>query len=186
MGLPSKASPSLFVPDVASAIPTRKIRSANEVGDCRLPKIVNLGSYHLEILSPKYAEEDYAAVTESTTVLIGLFRDAWPKGITYRENLSDLRRHQDEFDRDEAYSWVVRSTATDEYLGCAYYRPDKLPQNLSHVYTWVRDRPDRIDLLEDFNRRFRAWLTSRLPNNCPILWRTNDWVISISNNNFAA
>ncbi len=88
-----------------------------------LPRTAILGPFHLTPLTPAEAEEDFEIVTASEHVLVGVFGDAWPSGLTFAENIDDLTRQDREFRNADAFSWIIRS-AEGGYLGCAYLYPD--------------------------------------------------------------
>ena len=98
---------------------------------------------------------------------------AWPAGLNLAQNLADLVRHEREFDAGQAFAWIIRSAA-GIYLGCAYLKPDLEARGAGRVYTWIRKRTDRLELLAEFNAAFRGWLAPRLPDDFSLTWRTND------------
>ena len=137
------------------------------------PRMATFGQFVLEVLAPQFVDEDYAVVIGSTSVLTGLFGQSWPEGLTLEENLADLIRHEREFDNDQAFAWIIRSEA-GLYLGCAYLYPTPEKRGEGRVFTWIRDREDRLDLLDEFNRAFKAWLSDYLPEGFALSWTSND------------
>lgn len=137
------------------------------------PRSATVGSFQLCILSPEDVEEDYAAVVESEDVLFGLFDSEWPRGLTLERNLSDLKRHEGEFEAECAFAWIVRSS-DGTYLGCAYLDPTPDVTGEGKVYTWIRDREDRLDILSRFNSSFGDWLGHHLPDGYSLTWTSND------------
>lgn len=137
-----------------------------------IPRAAEIGSFRLTALSPAQVEEDFAVVTESSSVLLGLFGDTWPRDLTLEENLSDLVRHDQEFVDKKAFSWIIRST-NGEYLGCAYLYPTFDRHGEGRVYTWIRQRPDRLVLIEQFNALFRQWIIGHLPGGYKLAWNSN-------------
>ena len=137
-----------------------------------IPRAAEIGPFRLTALSPAEVDEDFAVVTESSGVLLGLFGDTWPRDLTLEENLSDLVRHDQEFAAKKAFSWIIRSSK-GEYLGCAYLYPTLGRQGEGRVYTWIRQRPDRLVLIDQFNALFRQWLIGYLPSGYQMAWTSN-------------
>lgn len=82
----------------------------------------------LEVLSPRYAEQDYACVCASRPAMRAVFghdqgwlSDDW----TYAQNLADLERHEREFDTREAFAYAVFELVDEavDYAGCLYIKP---------------------------------------------------------------
>ena len=133
------------------------------------------GPFNLNILSPEIVEEDYAAVVESSEVLLGIFGHSWPENLTLEKNLEDLKKHEAEFQNKVAFAWVIRSL-DGEYLGCAYFVPKPGLQGEGEVFTWIRKRVDRLELLKEFNSHFDLWLGSQLPTGYSLSWKSNDYL----------
>lgn len=137
-----------------------------------LPREAAFGPFRLEVLSPKDVDEDYRIVCESAAVVDGIFGNDWPRGLTLEKNLEDLTRHAREFDDCEAFAWIIRD-ADGTYLGCAYVRP-VVGERAAKVFTWIRERADRLALLSEFNTAFRTWLTPQMPEGYALRWVSND------------
>ena len=137
-----------------------------------LPQEDRLGAYIISPLTPAQVYEDFAAVTASANVLFGLFGNDWPANLTLEKNLKDLDRHASEFAVNFAFSWIIRSE-NGRYIGCAYLNPPKDDKQSARVFTWIEDRRDRNDVLDDFNDVFREWLTPRLPDGYVTTWISN-------------
>jgi hypothetical protein len=138
-----------------------------------LPRSASLGRFSLDILTPADVDEDFAVVVESAPVLQGIFGNDWPRGLTLEKNLADLTRHQREFDGDFAFAWIVRDSGGG-YLGCAYLRPVAGRTGAAEVFTWIRRRPDRLELLAAFNAALAGWLAASLPPGYATTWVSND------------
>lgn len=145
-----------------------------QFADTPFPVRTFLAGFDLAILSPLDADEDFAAIDESRPVLDGLFGDNWPKGVTYESNLADLARHEREFEARFAFSWTIRSS-DEAYLGCAYFRPTHGITGVGRAAYWIREGPDRVDLLKAFGPAFRKWLGQFLPDEFEVKWFCNDW-----------
>ncbi|WP_300034290.1 hypothetical protein [uncultured Roseobacter sp.] len=75
-----------------------------------IPMTLTLGAYQLDILTSADVEVDFDAVTRSKSVLKGLFGPAWPEGLTFEDNLTDLHWHHREFTAKRSFAWVIRDT----------------------------------------------------------------------------
>ena len=137
-----------------------------------VPRLAALDEFRLAPLTPDCVQEDFYVVVASERVLLGLFEDTWPKGLTLTDNRADLERHDREFKEGIAYSWVIRSE-DGTYLGCAYVYPDRYGDGIGRIYTWMRAREDREELLDRFNREFGGWLSDSLPHSRDMVWRSN-------------
>ena len=124
---------------------------------------------HPTPLAPAVVEEDFAAVTGSESVLVGLFGDDWPKGLTLEENAVDMGWHDREFTARRSFAWVIRDAA-GTYLGCAYLYPDIGKTGSGEVVTWMCDTPDRLEQMALFNSAFRDWLAPFLPTGYTLEW----------------
>lgn len=109
----------------------------------------------------------------SAPVLRGLFGTDWPAGLTLEANLEDLARHAREFDAAHAFAWIIRDE-TGAYLGCAYLNPDHEVRGRGLVYTWIRERVDRLALIAAFNVAFARWLEAHVPHGFDLTWISND------------
>ena len=108
----------------------------------------------------------------SAPVLRGLFGTDWPAGLTLEANLEDLARHAREFDAAHAFAWIIRDE-TGAYLGCAYLNPDHEAGGRGLVYTWIRQRVDRLALTAAFNVAFARWLRAHVPRGFDLTWISN-------------
>ncbi|MDU8941970.1 hypothetical protein [Ovoidimarina sediminis] len=137
-----------------------------------LPRIATLDEFRLAPLGPDCVQEDFYVVVASEAVLVGVFEDDWPLGLTLRKNRGDLERHDREFREGTAFSWVIRNES-GRYLGCAYVYPDRYGDEIGRIFTWMRARADREELLDRFNRVFEAWLLPQMPDARDMRWRSN-------------
>lgn len=139
-----------------------------------LPREATIGRFTLTVLTPADVEEDFAVVIDSVPVLGKMFDSDWPKGLTLERNHADLVRHEREFATCEAFAWIIRLADEGTYLGCVYVRPLVDERPTLKVYSWIRRRPDRIALLQEFNAAFRGWLSTQLGDGYATLWKSND------------
>lgn len=145
-------------PDLAAGVP---------------PRSADLGLFRLSPLSPEFAEEDFAVVTRSASVLRGFFGTDWPDGLTLAENRIDLAWHEREFTTCRSLSWILRDSK-GFYLGCAYVFPKLRERLRGDIYLWLTDSPDRIAHLAAFQPLLAEWLTPWLPPDGHYDWHIND------------
>jgi hypothetical protein len=163
-------------PELAASfrLGNRHVPAHPDFDDRSPPREATLGPFTLTLLSPADVEEDFAVVIESADVLDKIFDSDWPNGLTLERNLADLQRHEREFFEREAFAWLVRDSADGSYLGCVYVRPQLDAPRTAKIWSWMRRRPDRIELLSEFNGAFREWLTPHLPDGYATIWKSND------------
>lgn len=92
------------------------------------PRLVVLRNCALEVLSPRFADADFAAVKASAESIRHTFgpNNDWPdSAMSYQENLADLTRHALEFERREAFAYAVLDRTRADYWGCLYLKPIK-------------------------------------------------------------
>lgn len=75
-----------------------------------------------EPLDPAHAELDFEALMSCRVRLREELQwGEWPaEDFTLKQNLEDLRRHRDEFDRGQAFAYTVLSPDRSRCLGCIY------------------------------------------------------------------
>ncbi|MFI6029860.1 GNAT family N-acetyltransferase [Amycolatopsis magusensis] len=126
--------------------------------------------FRLEPLGPKHNAADHAAWTSSIEHIRatpGYPDGNWPPldGMTLEENLSDLRRHADDFARRNGFTFTVLDPGDDDVIGCVYLYPADSENSDVTVQTWVRaDRPELDATLADAVARWLAtdWPWDRL------------------------
>ena len=92
------------------------------------PTSLATSQFHLEPLGPQHNEADHAAWTSSIEHIRstpGYADGNWPprSGMTLEENLSDLRRHADDFTRGRGYTFTVLDPRDNDVIGCVYLYP---------------------------------------------------------------
>ena len=97
-------------------------------GDFRPPRTYDFGSFKVAILSPHFADHDFAAVRASADSIRNVFgpTNGWPDShMSYAENLTDLVRHEQEFNAGVAFAYALLDPSEELYLGCLYIKPIK-------------------------------------------------------------
>ena len=105
-----------------------------------VPVELELDGLRLRKLTVVDVEKDYEAVMSSLHHLQGTFgpADEWPPpGLTREQNLSDLQRHQREFQERKSFTYTVRDWDETRYLGCVYIQPSDKAAYDSRVILWV-------------------------------------------------
>jgi hypothetical protein len=122
--------------------------------------------FRLEPLGPQHNESDHAAWTSSIEHIRSTtgYRDStWPPpgGMTLEENLSDLRRHADDFARRTGFTFTVLDPEDGGVIGCVYLYPSKSQDSDVTVHSWVR--ADKSDLDVPLADAVAAWLVDDWP-----------------------
>lgn len=150
------------------------------------PASASFSSFSLEVLSPEFAEQDFAAVTASAESIRHVFgpENSWPSAqITFDENLADLVRHEREFNERTAFAYCILDPKLKRYLGCLYIMPllanarrdQRHERFCAEVYLWLSVlHHDITDAL--VQAEINAWLAVdwRLPQ---VAWpgRNPNW-----------
>jgi hypothetical protein len=122
--------------------------------------------FRLEPLGPQHNESDHAAWMSS----IGHIRSTpgypdgrWPPadGMTLERNLSDLRRHAEDFARRAGFTFTVLDPADDQVIGCVYLYPTAAEDFEVTVQSWVR--ADKADLDVPLADAVARWLATDWP-----------------------
>ena len=130
------------------------------------PTSLRTDRFRLEPLGPQHNESDLAAWTSSIEHIRstpGYPDGRWPPpgGMTPEENLSDLRRHADDFARRAGFTFTVLDPDVDEVIGCVYLYPSASADRDVTVQSWVRADKASLDLpLADAVAR---WLATDWP-----------------------
>lgn len=90
--------------------------------------------------------------------------DGWPRtGFTLEENLSDLQRHQREFEAREAFAYTVVSPRESQVLGCVYLYPSSVETIDAEVLMWVRERDYQQGLAPILYSAVKSWISDGWP-----------------------
>jgi hypothetical protein len=119
----------------------------------------------LEPLGPQHNEADHEAWTSSIEHIRATpgFREReWPPptGMTLAENLRDLQRHADDFERRMGFTYTVLDNS-GRVVGCVYIYPSRSDSRIAQVRSWVR--ADRAELDMPLHDAVAAWLSSHWP-----------------------
>jgi len=114
------------------------------------PTSLATDQFHLEPLGPQHNQADHAAWMSS----IGHIRSTpgygdgnWPPrtGMTLEENLTDLRRHADDFTRRAGFTFTVLDPDDNDVIGCVYLYPSASTKWDVTVHSWVRADRSALD-----------------------------------------
>lgn len=132
--------------------------------DFTIPQGLDTPYFHLRPLSPAVVELDYDALMTSISLLNAMFGPEWPTpSFTLEENMNDLVRHWDEFQKREAFAYTVLSPDEKTCVGCVYINP---PRNLpvdARVYMWVRQSAYDQGLDTVLFHTVKDWITESWP-----------------------
>lgn len=122
--------------------------------------------FRLEPLGPQHNLADHAAWTSSIEHIRstpGYPDGNWPPrdGMTLEENLSDLRRHADDFTQGKGFTFTVLDPDDDDVIGCVYLYPATAGEWDVTVQSWVR--ADRASLDVPLADAVARWLAADWP-----------------------
>lgn len=129
-----------------------------------IPLKFRTDKYKLEVLTPKVGEIDYDAVMSSKERLRSVFARCteWPKDkMTLKENINDLRRHEQEFLDRKAFAYTVLNLTGDYCIGCVYIEPSSKINFDCEVYLWVRNSEIKFD--PDLYQNIKSWIKTEWP-----------------------
>ena len=114
----------------ASQPSTVAVMTADEFvpADFDPPTSLTTDDFRLEPLGPQHNEADHAAWMSSIEHIRstpGYPDGNWPPptGMTLERNLSDLRRHADDFTSGRGFTFTVLDPADNDVIGCVYLYP---------------------------------------------------------------
>jgi hypothetical protein len=122
--------------------------------------------FRLEPLGPQHNEADHAAwmsSIEHIRATPGYPDGNWPPqgGMSLEKNLSDLRRHADDFTKGAGFTFTVLDTVDDDVIGCVYLYPSTAEEYDVTVQSWVR--ADRADLDAPLAAAVANWIATDWP-----------------------
>ena len=118
--------------------------------DFDAPTSFATSQFRLEPLGPQHNRADHAAWMSSIEHIRstpGYPDGNWPpvNGMTLDENLSDLRRHADDFSSGAGFTFTVLDTGDNDVIGCVYLYPSAAEDWDVAVQSWVRADRSRLD-----------------------------------------
>lgn len=137
------------------------------------PKELMSSSFQLQVLSPKYATQDFEAVVSSATEIRNVFgpTNDWPSdSLSFSENLADLERHEAEFHDRKAFAYSMLDPSGQRYLGCVYIKPikSKIENDLrkaqfqAQVFFWLSSMHSEVTA-EQTLVELKNWLSQCWP-----------------------
>jgi hypothetical protein len=130
------------------------------------PTSLATDQFHLEPLGPQHNGADHAAwmlSIEHMRSTPGYPDGNWPprSGMTLEENLTDLRRHAEDFTRGAGFTFTVLDPADNDVIGCVYLYPSVSEEWDVTVPSWVR--ADRSGLDVALADAVAGWLATDWP-----------------------
>ena len=121
--------------------------------------------FPLEPLGPQHNEADHNAWTSSIDHIRatpGFADGGWPPvgGLSLAENLRDLQRHAEDFQRRVGFTYTVLDDE-DRVMGCVYIYPSRSDSRVAQVRSWVSADSAELDLL--LHDAVAEWLANEWP-----------------------
>jgi hypothetical protein len=121
--------------------------------------------FRLEPLGPQHNESDHIAWTSSIDHIRttpGFLDGRWPPvgGLSLAENLQDLRRHADDFERRVGFTYTVLNDG-GRVIGCVYIYPSRSDTGVARVQSWVSADCAEPDL--PLHDAVASWLATEWP-----------------------
>ncbi len=121
--------------------------------------------FRLQPLGPQHNESDHGAWTSSIDHIRttpGFPDGGWPPdgGLSLEENLRDLQRHADDFERRVGFTYTVLN-AGGRVIGCVYIYPSRSDTSVAQVQSWVSADCAELDL--PLHDAVANWLATEWP-----------------------
>lgn len=132
--------------------------------DFEVPLRLETDEFVLEPLGPEHNEPDYEAWSSSVEHIRrtpGWEASSWPDERSLEDNLRDLTRHADDFERRAGFTYTVLDPATGNVIGCVYIYPHKSEEHDADVHSWVRESRAELDV--ELWRVVARWLADEWP-----------------------
>ena len=129
-----------------------------------VPLALTTEQFRLEPLGPEHNDSDYEAWSSSVEhirMTPGWETRSWPDDRSAADNLRDLQRHADDFERRAGFTYTVLDPAAGDVIGCVYIYPDDSEQHDAKVHSWVRASRPELDVL--LWRAVTDWLADEWP-----------------------
>jgi hypothetical protein len=133
--------------------------------DYVVPLTLSGPGFRLEPLGPQHNDADHRAwmsSIEHIRATPGFSGWRWPPadGMSLDENLRDLRRHADDFERRVGFTYTVLDDE-DAVVGCVYIYPSRADPDITEVRSWVT--ASRADLDSVLHETVDSWLGADWP-----------------------
>lgn len=133
--------------------------------DYVVPLALSGPGFRLEPLGPQHNDADHRAWTSSIDHIRatpGFSTGRWPpaEGLSLEENLRDLRRHADDFERRVGFTYTVLDD-DDVVIGCIYIYPSKDVSAVAEVWSWVT--ASRAELDSMVHETVAGWIVADWP-----------------------
>ena len=121
--------------------------------------------FRLEPLGPQHNDADHRAWMSSIDHIRATpgFRDGrWPPvdGLSLAENLRDLERHADDFERRVGFTYTVLDGG-GRVIGCVYIYPSRSGSRVAYVRSWVSANRAEVDVV--LHDTVANWLATEWP-----------------------
>ena len=121
--------------------------------------------FRLEPLGPQHNEPDHTAWTSSIDHIRAtpdFPNGRWPPvgGLSLAENLRDLQRHAEDFQRRVGFTYTVLDDG-NRVIGCVYIYPSPSDSRVAQVQSWVSANRAELDLL--VHDAVANWLATEWP-----------------------
>jgi hypothetical protein len=121
--------------------------------------------FRLEPLGPQHNEADHTAwmsSIEHIRATPGFQNGGWPPvdGLSLAENLRDLERHADDFERRTGFTYTVLDDG-GRVIGCVYIYPSRSDPGVAQVRSWVS--ASRVELDVVLHDTVENWLATEWP-----------------------
>jgi hypothetical protein len=133
--------------------------------DYVVPLTLSGHGFRLEPLGPQHNDADHRAwmsSIEHIRATQGFSSRRWPpvEGMSLDENLRDLRRHADDFERRVGFTYTVLD-GQDVVVGCVYIYPSRADPDITEVRSWVT--ASRAELDSALHETVESWLAADWP-----------------------
>ncbi|HEY1517258.1 MAG TPA: hypothetical protein VGF91_12625 [Solirubrobacteraceae bacterium] len=130
--------------------------------DYIVPLTLTGPGFRLEPLGPQHNDADHRAwmsSIEHIRATPGFSTWQWPpvEGMSLDENLRDLRRHADDFERRVGFTYTVLDDE-DVVVGCVYIYPSRVDPAITEVRSWVTARRAELDYV--LHETVHSWLAA--------------------------
>ena len=120
--------------------------------------------FRLEPLGAQHNDADHRAwmsSIEHIRATPGFLTLGWPpvEGMPLDENLRDLRKHADDFERRLGFTYSVLDD--EDVVGCVYIYPSRTDPDITEVRSWVTASRTQLDSV--LQETVETWLAADWP-----------------------